>query len=535
MPKYEINSSTLSFLQFNDPNDKFKDTISNNSRKWEIFKATRRDRLTGSENYSLVKTKRVSKPYSLKLYSYNSNGKSPYYDGEIDYSYKDTGMFESSFTLDFWCCNIKETGIKITYNLTNPYDNNGESAINNYLGDFGNSDIDCTLFELHTYQTVKVQLPRYYGTLHKQETRLQTFEFPSISDAESNKYNHIAITFDAKTKKVSFFFNGKLLMSDSNSTLVGFFQMFINSGEFSPNYKDYYFGFRIFADTRNVSHSTSATSYIDNLRISNKVLWDADFEPPGVDSKQLFYNNGNAFGVINGTSQLLSSNWDLLTDDQKISIINSLDYDIMPSPEEMTKFIDDDSFSDIDSKIYSFQKEMGTKNFVIEEKDNKRSELILPKKLIDIDTFGTNIIQANPKYIISTSSNSTIKIAVTEDLKYYKTFNFTNQRWELIDSSEIETKGIDISQLAAITEDFWSQLGTDIAFGYCLIRNSNVDTVSMDELDFKMDLSKYWKEVNFDSQANYKYCSPSNLRVILKESGDYKIIYREQKLEEGDN
>ena len=71
MPKYEINSSTLSFLQFNDPNDKFKDTISNNSRKWEIFKATRRDRLTGSENYSLVKTKRVSKPYSLKLYSYN--------------------------------------------------------------------------------------------------------------------------------------------------------------------------------------------------------------------------------------------------------------------------------------------------------------------------------------------------------------------------------------------------------------------------------------------------------------------------------
>lgn len=68
-----------------------------------------------------------------------------------------------------------------------------------------------------------------------------------------------------------------------------------------------------------------------------------------------------------------------------------------------------------------------------------------------------------------------------------------------------------------------------------MIRNSNADTVSMDELDFKMDLSKYWKEANFDSQVNYKYCSPSNLRVILKESGDYKIIYREQKLEGGDN
>ena len=532
MSKYELNSSTLSFLQFDDPNDIFKDTISNNPRKWEIFKATRGDnRLTGPENYTLVKTRRISKPYSLKLYSHRDGAThwQKYYEGEIDYSYKDTDMFGSSFTLDFWCCNIKEIGIKITYHLANHGGYNGyrgKTAINNYLDTFDSEDFVRSLLELST------EGGKVLAIVHEPEFRV--IELPQISDSESNKYSHIAITFDNDTKKISFFFNGKLLMSDANPNLEKIFTDFINSKYYSSYMKDYYFGFRISADIYN-GPRTSATSYIDNLRISNKVLWDKDFDPPGVDSKQLFYNNGNAYGVINGTSQLLSSNWDLLTDDQKISIINSLDYDILPSPEEMTKFIDGDSFPDIDSKVYSFQKEMGTKNFVIEEKDNKRSELVLPKKLIDIDAFGTNIIQANPKYTISTSSNSTIKIAVTEDLKYYKTFNFTNQRWELIDSSEIETKGIDISQLAAITEDFWTQLGTDIAFGYCLIRNSNADTVSMDELDFKMDLSKYWKEANFDSQANYKYCSPSNLRVILKESGDYKIIYREQKLEGGDN
>lgn len=359
MSKYELNSSTLSFLQFDDPNDIFKDTISNNPRKWA-------PQLSDEKYCSLVKTKRISKPYSLKLYSYKDHDEyisgqdhPVYNEGGIKYIYPDTGMFESSFTLDFWCYNIKETSVIVTYKLADP--------------------------NLMTDKTNNLDSPYGYTLLEmgkKCEVKAQSYNINKlpISDSESHKYNHIAITFDAKTQKISFFYNGKLFINDTNPD---YFTKYLEG--ISNTYKNYkyYFGFHIFAPIY-FSSNNSATSYIDNLRVSNKVLWDKDFDPPGVDSKQLFYNNGNVYGVINGASQLLSSNWDLLTDDQKISIINSLDYDILPSPEEMTKFIDDDSFSDIDSKVYSFQKEMGTKNFVIEEKDNKRSELVLPKKLIYI-------------------------------------------------------------------------------------------------------------------------------------------------------
>ena len=258
-----------------------------------------------------------------------------YYDGVIDYIHQDTNIVESSFTLDFWCSNIKETGIQIDYVLADPdYMKKENDRDHN-----SNTPHSFNLFGMTEESFISIQ------DMHS--------KLP-ISDSESNRYNHIAITFDNKTKKISFFFNGKLFIGNTYSDLTEKIQDFISTNKY---YTEYYFKFDIYADLYHDSR-TYATSYIDNRRLSNKVLWDKDFDPPGIDSKQLFYNNGNAYGVIDGASQLLSSNWDLLAEDQKISIINSLDYDILPSPEEMTKFIDGDSFPDIDSKVYSFQKEI---------------------------------------------------------------------------------------------------------------------------------------------------------------------------------
>lgn len=495
MAGYVISNNTVSFLQFDDPNDILKDNISNNQNKWN----TKEDDRT----YSLVKSKRISKPYSLQLYSFyetSYEGNKVFYFGQIVYSYRNTNLSESSFTLDFWCS--KDTGIRIDYVLSDPdyMKNNNDKEHNT------NSPNEFML--LYMNRTGFIETPYSSTTVRNDDLQ--------ISGSNSNKYNHIAITFDSKTKKLSIFYNGKLFISGIiTNNLYEEIQKFIRKNNY---YTDHFFKFTIFADIGYLAYpSKDATLLIDNLRLSNKVLWDKDFFPPGIVGYQTFVHGDNAYGVKDGSIILLSSNWSSLSNNTKATKIQDLDFDVLPKVSDMIAKSSDGNIS----KVESYQVDAGTPNLVIKSA-GKKVETVYQNTLLDLSKF-ISVDKIVPDYTITNSS--TIRVAITTDLLTYKTYNFNTSSWETIDKSKVVSDGIPINKLDSIPKNSLAELGRKIAFAYTIILdNSETDTCQINSISIATSSDEKWTKTKQEDQS-YGYLNSKVLQITFSKSGDYKVNY----------
>lgn len=463
MAGYVISSNTLSFLQFDNKDDILKDTIASNTTKWNYSGTLLQD-----------KKNRVSKPFGLEIVSNTSTN----VEGKTSYIKYDNFVDGGSCTLDFWF-----KGIDMFFYA----ELGGTASVK--LQSIGSNNLD--------------------GRGKNKELFLYLVAYGVDIDYEE-KWNHCAVTFDISTRKASFFYNGKKIISEKVNDLGDFLiKDFKNkvplSIKFSAPVK--------YRDTEYYS----ASCYLDNIRISKGILWDKDFLPPGIFGHQTFVHGDNAYGVKNGSTVLLASNWSSLSNNSKAIKIQDLDYDILPKVSDIIDKVSDENIS----KVESYQVDAGTPNLVIKSA-GKKVETVYQNTLLDLSKF-VSVDKIVPDYTITDSS--TIRVAITTDLLTYKTYNFNTSSWETIDKSKVVSDGIPINKLDSIPKNSLSELGRKIAFSYTIILdNSETDTCQINSISIATSSDEKWVKTKQEDQS-YGYLNSKVLQITFSKSGDYKVNY----------
>ena len=257
--------------------------------------------------------------------------------------------------------------------------------------------------------------------------------------------------------------------------------------------------------------------YLDNLRITRGILWDKDFFPPGIVGYQTFVHGDNAYGVKNGSTVLLSSNWSSLSNSDKEAKVQDLDYDVLPKVSDLITKASDGNISTVES----YQGSAGTPNLVIKSA-GKKVETVYQNTLLDLSKF-ISVDKIVPDYTITNSS--TIRVAITTDLLTYKTYNFNTSSWETIDKSKVVSDGIPINKLDSIPKNSLSELGRKIAFAYTIIiDNSETDTCQLNSISITTSSDEKWVKTKQEDQS-YGYLNSKVLQITFSKSGDYKVNY----------
>ena len=459
MTGYVINNNTLSFLQFDDPNDIFKDTITNSGNKW-----------IHSGDLTQNKTRRVSKPFCLNITSHTSTN----VGGETSYIKYDN-YIEDSFTVDFWFQRID-----IRFEIRS------DSFLVASLEAYGSARLNSRNGKLEIF-TGRNKVDIDYGEEYGYE----------------KKWNHCAFTFNISTGEITFFYNGKKMSTGILET---------KTPPFSINFSSPV----VYRDGRYLRYSWSMC-YLDNIRITKGILWDTDFVPPGMPGHQIFVHGDNAYGVKNGSTILVSSNWPSLSNSDKAIKVQDLDYDVLPRVSDLIFKSSDGKTSTIES----YQGNTETPNLVIKSSERK-VETVYQNTLLDLSKF-MPINKIVPDYTITNSS--TIRVAITTDLLTYKTYNFNTSSWETIDNGKVVTDGIPINKLGSIPKNNLSELGSKIAFAYSIILdNSETDTCKLNSLSITVTNSDKWVKVKQTDQS-YGYLNSKILQITFNKSGNYKVNY----------
>ena len=475
MAGYVISSNTLSFLQFDNKDDILKDTIASNTTKWNYSGTLLQD-----------KKNRVSKPFGLEITSdtsMNVRGKDSYikYDHYID----------DSFTVDFW---FKSIDACVELSLTSNTEFKLKAVGSNNLAN-RNGNLSSVI--------VSFDFSENGGKIYE-----------STEIVYTNKWNHCAVTFNLTTGEIAFFYNGKKRLTKIVGSIKNYAKKYENNIPVSIKFSA---PVKYENNSNYVPQYSWADCYFDNIRISKGILWDKDFFPPGVFGYQTFVHVDNAYGVKNGSTVLLSSNWSSLSNSDKEAKVQDLDYDVLPKVSDLIAKASDGN----NSVVESYQGSAGTPNLVIKSA-GKKVETVYQNTLLDLSKF-ISIDKIVPDYTITNSS--TIRVAITTDLLTYKTYNFNTSSWETIDKDKVVSDGIPINKLDSIPKNSLSELGRKIAFAYTIILdNSETDTCQINSISIVTSSDEKWVKTKQEDQS-YGYLNSKVLQITFSKSGDYKVNY----------
>ena len=126
----------------------------------------------------------------------------------------------------------------------------------------------------------------------------------------------------------------------------------------------------------------------------------------------------------------------------------------------------------------------------------------------------------------TTTGSAVIKVAVTNNLKDYYTYNAgTFSAIDITNKSDFLTNGILPTTLESITDSEWKSFGTDIGFAYILSQTVSTESCYIDSLEMLMTLSGSWWKAIHGTDYDYGYISNNTLEVDLLKDGSYKINY----------
>lgn len=128
----------------------------------------------------------------------------------------------------------------------------------------------------------------------------------------------------------------------------------------------------------------------------------------------------------------------------------------------------------------------------------------------------------------SPSSNRKVVLSVDNGKSFY---TWKNSQWEIISevSKEVvQVDGMTIEEVNARTEEDWYEIFKDkprqVRFAYYLEMNLFSDQLTIDEVEFLMDITGSWRKA---SKEEYEYAYPNDevLQIELFKDGYYKINY----------
>ena len=126
----------------------------------------------------------------------------------------------------------------------------------------------------------------------------------------------------------------------------------------------------------------------------------------------------------------------------------------------------------------------------------------------------------------TTTGSAVIKVALTNNLKDYYTYNAgTFSAIDITNKSDFLTNGILPTTLESITDSEWKSFGTDIGFAYILSQTVSTESCYIDSLEMLMTLSGSWWKAIHGTDYDYGYISNNTLEVDLLKDGSYKINY----------
>ena len=239
----------------------------------------------------------------------------------------------------------------------------------------------------------------------------------------------------------------------------------------------------------------------------------SDVDVTGRPATYLLFQNTNSsdvYGVSNGTFQLLSSNWDSLSDTDKEAIFKSVDNSVQPTDVELRAL----------GKFKVLIYDRGENNHQIELIAVPNKQVVTPTGLIPTSSFShLNSVTITD----NTAGNGVVGVAVTTDNKNYYTYSASG--WQQI--QDVATQSMTVSTLNSIQKADWDSFianANGIGFAYVLDMGATTDTANVDNIVFNVDMSGTWKRALHGTDYDYAY-SNSTLTVDILTNGDYKINY----------
>ena len=236
-------------------------------------------------------------------------------------------------------------------------------------------------------------------------------------------------------------------------------------------------------------------------------------------SFKLFISNDSLY---NTTGTLITDNWSALTDLEKETCFNNF-------KNSVDSYANENIFNLPSLKVVAYTTNADA-NISGKFVGLPNKKVIIPKGLISSSSF-VSILQANMVYNVSGSAM--VKVAITNDLENWYTFNFDTNEWRLVSTEINETtgryyptaevisnQGIPVNKLDTITD--WNLFSDNIGFAYLLDITEPGEICNVDQLDLLVTMNGAWSHYN---KISYAYTT-NKLIIYVYDNGDYKINYQ---------
>lgn len=260
-------------------------------------------------------------------------------------------------------------------------------------------------------------------------------------------------------------------------------------------------------------------------------------------SVQILYEaaTGAVYGTVGGVFKAVADNWTALDDTGKVSLYQQTDEGNADLSSLITLgkfkahvFIAGENIVGIARPTAN-----GTGSWMQTVQDGAgiytpkcivtaapQPQIVIPKAVLPLN--GASSIMSVSLTANIDSMNS-VTVAVTSDLKTYKTYNFGASAWETIDitsSAAMLKSGIPAAGLASIPTAAWAELGLN-GFGvaYCLKQTVYGTACDINKLTLTATLSGRWDHAVYNSDYRYGYTSNTTMQVTFLEAGSFKINY----------
>lgn len=154
-------------------------------------------------------------------------------------------------------------------------------------------------------------------------------------------------------------------------------------------------------------------------------------------------------------------------------------------------------------------------------------KLILQQNDLSIET----VSKFNDIHVTSNISGSTAKLRLIVSVDEGTTWKaHTGSEWVTVDISDLENvklNGMTPELFNNLNDSLWRQLigtNTKLRFGYYFNIDELTDSIELDQLEMDINIKGYWKPID-NNEAEYEFRSLTELRVYLKQDGNYKIHY----------